>query len=98
MQTAVTPPHHIYKVPMVEPFAILNSQRQGQSHREVQSDCAPPGLPQHEREEGELENEGVRKDDENSHCIIGQIEGKEGSTRERLTKGKIWGSKHIKNG
>jgi hypothetical protein len=76
---------------MVEPFTTLNPQRQCQTRRKVQSDRTPPGLPQHERKQGEPDDECVREDDEDCHCIIGQIVGKEGSTRKWLTKSKIWG-------
>jgi hypothetical protein len=82
---------------MIEPFSILDPKRQCQTRRKVQLDCAPPSLPQHEREQGEPEDERVREDDENCHCNIGRIQGKEGSIRKWLTKSRIRGGEYIKN-
>jgi hypothetical protein len=44
---------------VIQPFTSLDPRRQRQTRRKVQADYAPPSLPQHEREQGELEDESA---------------------------------------
>jgi hypothetical protein len=80
---------------VIESLTILDPQRERQTRRKIQPGGALPSLPIHEREQGEPEDVCVRKDDEDCHCIIERMKWKEGSAREWLAKGRIWGSEKI---
>ncbi len=49
---------------MIKPFTTLDPQRRRQTCQKVQPDSAPLSLPQHEREQGELEDERMRQDND----------------------------------